>query len=389
MIVAKESLNGKIIDKQLIQGKINKTTEYIEVYPEIQSKTITPTKQIQTILPDENIYALSQVTVNPIPNNYIEPQGQKEITENGTTDVSQYASANVNVPTPAPNLQNKSITITENGTNTITADTGYDGLDEVEITTNVSGAKAYPPDWSEIGYDNTPENIIDSFNYSKEIKNTWDNNVINLRNKFYNNKNLVYMPLVDTSKVTNMNGMFNSCTSLISVPLLDTSTVTDMGGMFRSCTSLINIAQLDTSTVTDMAGMFRGCSSLINIPQLNTSNVTTTANMFQDCIKLTVIPLLDTSKVTNIGYMFNSCTSLISVPLLDTNRVTYMNNMFSNCYNLSNESLNNILQMCINAISYTSTKTLSRIGISQTQASICTSLSNYQAFLDAGWTTGY
>ena len=365
MIVAKESLNGKIIDKQLIQGKINKTTEYIEVYPEIQSKTITPTKQIQTILPDENIYALSQVTVNPIPNNYIEPQGQKEITENGTTDVSQYASANVNVPPPAPNLQNKSITITENGTNTITADTGYDGLDEVEITTNVSGAKAYLPDWSEIGYDNTPENIINSFNYSKEIKNTWDNNVINLKNKFYNNKNLVYMPLVDTSKVT------------------------DMGGMFRSCTSLINIAQLDTSKVTDMGGMFRSCSSLINIPQLDTSNVNSTANMFQDCTKLTVIPLLDTSNVTNIGYMFNSCTSLVSVPLLDTGKVTYMNNMFSNCYNLSNESLNNILQMCINAISYTSTKTLSRIGISQTQASICTGLSNYQAFLGAGWTTGY
>lgn len=97
MIIAKGSLNGKIIDKQLIKGKINKTTEYIEVYPEIQSKTITPTKQIQTILPDENIYALSQVTVNPIPNNYIEPQGQKEIIENGTYDVTNFASANIEV----------------------------------------------------------------------------------------------------------------------------------------------------------------------------------------------------------------------------------------------------------------------------------------------------
>ena len=97
MIVAKESLNGKIIDKQLIQGKINKTTEYIKIYPEIQSKTITPTKQTQIILPDENIYALSQVTVNPIPNNYIEPQGQKKITNNGTYDVTNFASANVDI----------------------------------------------------------------------------------------------------------------------------------------------------------------------------------------------------------------------------------------------------------------------------------------------------
>ena len=69
----------------------------------------------------------------------IVPTGTKSITQNGTVDVSNYASANVNVPTPEPNLQSKSIEITENGTQTITADTGYDGLDEVEVVTNVSG----------------------------------------------------------------------------------------------------------------------------------------------------------------------------------------------------------------------------------------------------------
>ena len=97
MIVAKGSLNGKVVDKQNLKGKINTTTEYIEVYPETQTKTITPTKQSQIVLPDENIYALSQVTVNPIPDNYIEPQGQKEITENGTYDVTNFASANVDI----------------------------------------------------------------------------------------------------------------------------------------------------------------------------------------------------------------------------------------------------------------------------------------------------
>ena len=67
------------------------------------------------------------------------PTGTKSITQNGTVDVSQYASANVNVPTSSPTLQSKSVTITENRTTTITADSGYDGLDEVEVTTNVSG----------------------------------------------------------------------------------------------------------------------------------------------------------------------------------------------------------------------------------------------------------
>lgn len=97
MIVAKGNLNGKVVDKQNLKGKINTSIEYIRIYPETQTKTITPTKQTQTVLPDENIYALSQVTVNPIPDNYIEPQGQKEIIENGTYDVTNFASANVDI----------------------------------------------------------------------------------------------------------------------------------------------------------------------------------------------------------------------------------------------------------------------------------------------------
>lgn len=68
------------------------------------------------------------------------PTGTKNIIENGTVDVTNYASANVNVPAPTPNLQSKSLTITENGTQTVSADSGYDGLDEVEITTNVSSS---------------------------------------------------------------------------------------------------------------------------------------------------------------------------------------------------------------------------------------------------------
>ena len=63
--------------------------------------------------------------------------------------------------------------------------------------------------------------------------------------------------------------------------------------------------------------------------------------------------------------------------------------MFSNCPSLSDESLNNILAMCTNASSYTRTKTLAYIGLTLEQAEKCMTMSNYQAFLDAGWTTGY
>lgn len=109
----------------------------------------------------------------------------------------------------------------------------------------------------------------------------------------------------------------------------------------------------------------------------------------RDYIK--TIPLLDTSSATNMNSMFNGCSNLTEIPLLNTSNVTTMNTMFGGCSNLSENSLNNILQMCINAVSYTgvNTKTLNYIGLSEEQATKCTTLSNYQAFLDAGWTTGY
>ena len=38
----------------------------------------------------------------------------------------------------APSLQSKSVTYTENGTNTIAPDEGYDGLSSVDVTVNVA-----------------------------------------------------------------------------------------------------------------------------------------------------------------------------------------------------------------------------------------------------------
>lgn len=123
--------------------------------------------------------------------------------------------------------------------------------------------------------------------------------------------------------------------------------------------------------------------------QLDTSSVTTMQYMFQECTNLTNMPLLNTSNVTDMSYMFYKCTNLTNIPLLNTSSVTTMNAMFSSCTSLSDESLNNILAMCANATSYTGTKTLAQIGLTSEQATKCTTLSNYQAFLNAGWTTGY
>ena len=170
-------------------------------------------------------------------------------------------------------------------------------------------------------------------------------------------------------------------------PLLDTSSVTNMDNMFEVCKNLINIPVLDTSNVTSMSHMFYNCTNLTSIPQLNTSSVTNMQGMVSGCTLLTSIPLLDTNSVTSMYGMFYNCTNLTSIPQLNTSSVTIMQGMFYNCTSLSNESLNNILYMCVH--SATTTKTLKYIGLTQEQANICTTLSNYQDFVNAGWTTGY
>lgn len=87
------------------------------------SYTVTPSEQTQTLATKDK-KATANITVNPIPSQYVVPQGTKSITQNGTgIDVSAYADVDVNVPSVTPT---GTISITQNGqvdvTNYATAD---------------------------------------------------------------------------------------------------------------------------------------------------------------------------------------------------------------------------------------------------------------------------
>lgn len=60
--------------------------------------------------------------------------GTLSVTTNGTKDVTNYASINVNVSGDAPVLQSKTYTVSGAGTGTVTADSGYDGLSSVAVS---------------------------------------------------------------------------------------------------------------------------------------------------------------------------------------------------------------------------------------------------------------
>lgn len=145
---------------------------------------------------------------------------------------------------------------------------------------------------------------------------------------------------------------------------------------------------LDSRT-TSLEDAFRYCFNLLSIPLLSTTDTSSVTNLkqaFSSCTSIVEIPQINTENVTNMAYMCYNDYYLRDVPQLNTSKVTTMQSTFSSCPNLSDNSLNNILAMCANATAYTATKTLTYIGLSATQKTTCQSLSNYQAFLDAGWT---
>lgn len=146
-------------------------------------------------------------------------------------------------------------------------------------------------------------------------------------------------------------------------------------------------AKIKTPTATFAA--FFNLIEELDLSDVDFSVTTSMKNLFINYTGLKTIKGMNTGHVTNMYGMFSGCSALVNFAPLNTSKVLYMTGMFTNCTKLSNESLNNILKMCIDAVSYSGTKTLASIGLTEAQATICTTLSNHQAFLDAGWVTGY
>jgi len=296
------------------------------------------------------------------------PAGTKTITTNGTHDVTEYASVDAQV---APVLQNKEVTITANGTQTVQTDEGYEGMSavvvnttvtpnlqnkEVSITSNgtqivqkddgyygleavtINANVGFPPNWSELGYESTPSTVLEGFEFAKTIYQGWNPSITTMYSKYMANNNLMFFPLVDTSNCVSFSYAFAS-TRIVELPLINTSNATDMSLMFFDCHGLNNIAAIDTHAVKNFSMSFYYCSGLMSVPQL------------------------DLSSATNLSSMFQNCSSL------------------------SNESLNNILASLVTATSYSGQKKLSSIGLTSNQAQVCRTLSNWQACVDAGWTS--
>lgn len=77
------------------QGKY--CSQDITVKPKLESVELTPSQGEQNVTPDEGYAGFGAVKVNAIPSDYVIPSGTQQITENGTYDVTNKATAVVNV----------------------------------------------------------------------------------------------------------------------------------------------------------------------------------------------------------------------------------------------------------------------------------------------------
>ena len=290
----------KIINKpKMIKMKCN--IEFPDVVlANLQDKETTPTKETQVVVADKTYDGLSKVVVNPIPNEYIIPSGEIEFTQNGTYDVTDKASAKVNVP----EKQLGTKTITTNGTYNA-RDDNLDGYSEVEVATSGVDINEY---------------LSDKITKGTASSGGWLKTILKLRSPLTIEGNsaeymfyqypLNELPQLDTSNVKNMTYMFDGCKNLTTIPQIDTSKVTRMNQMFYNCTNLTTIPQIDTSRVGSMIYMFGYCSNLTTIPQIDTSSLSNMAYMFYNCTNLTTIPQLNGENTGTLSSAFSGCKSL-------------------------------------------------------------------------------
>lgn len=271
----------KLINKpKMMKLKCNFTFPNM-VLANLQEKKATPSEEVQEIIADVPYDGLSKVILDKIPSQYIVPKGEIKIIENGVYNVTEMASAKVDIPEKKLGIKK----ITQNGVYNA-SDDSLDGYSSVNVETSGVDINDY--------FKNTivgGQQSIGGRNWSGTVKK---------------------MPAF-TFQGTDMTGIFiNFQGTEIDLTNFDTSNVTDMNSAFYGCINVktLNLSNFNTSKVTNMYGMFQNCKNMIgklDLSNFDTSNVTNMTNMFRD-LSLDVTELdisnFDMSKVTNVSYIF-------------------------------------------------------------------------------------
>lgn len=278
----------------------------------LQEKSVEYTQNAEFVVtPDEGYDGMSKVNVSV---DVVVPtvQATKEITitSNGLIDilpdpdydVMEKVSAQINVPVPTPTLQEKHITIDKNLSMTeVKPDAGYQGLSSIEVDVKIPVEEHREVTITENG--TTMIHPADGYDYMEFIDVTV--NVTNPMNTYDITQAIVNLyRFTGTSVPANVVGWEN---------------LVDGRYMFTECADLTSFT-IPMPELTDGSNMFSrgtlpGYNSLKTL-NLDAPKLVTTTNMFGDCIRLTDVTLnipSYTSQESSINPIFSKCSGITNL----------------------------------------------------------------------------
>ena len=261
-----------------------------------------------------NVFSTYANNIRAIETGGITPSGELAITENGTYDVTNYASANVNV-----------------------ASSGGSDIDKLidgsltEITSNATSIRNYAfyyfsnltsanlPNATNIGYN--------AFDRCSNLKNANLPNATNISsNMFYNCNSLTSVDMPNAKSVGGYS--FYNCSALTKIDFPYVTTVGE--NAFRECKKLTNVNLPNATTINTYA--FQVCSLLQSINLPNVKNIG--GYVFKECKKLTSVIFPNLTSVQNYGFSF--CYSLLELLIEQTDSVCALQGPMTlyNCYHI-------------------------------------------------------
>lgn len=279
-----ECISGVMCNLQctMKQGSCIGKPSYVEVIVQpIKKESITRNGK-HVISPSSGFNAMREVEVDVNVDVVTTEEKVVDITRNGEVEIlptsaDAMTKVTANVQVPRPPLEEKQITITENGTTTIEASEGFEGIESVEITTDVNTLQGL--DFSEIydaeQADGLNQYYKDGIEYAENIRMNWTQ-LTSHDQSFFKDTNIRYFPNVSFDGVMYTRNMFGWST-IENFPKANLIDVLSAQGMFYNCTRLKEL-DINIPNNVSLNYFLTNANSLIKVNLHDVSKVTSWIN---------------------------------------------------------------------------------------------------------------